>query len=160
MTAWRGSRIEPAPITRELVVCAVLAGLGLLMLAPLVGQSLVLFAITGELAWPANPIPALVALAQGRPGVGLPSEAAGRLPTTWLVVTASAGTELGVLGLLATVLRAALRRSGLLGVRGLADPREAARALGVRELKRRGPVIRPDLHSATRRQDHDQGRDR
>jgi hypothetical protein len=151
MNAWRDSRQEPAPLTRELVVCAVLAAAGLLGLAPLAGQSLVLLAVTGELGWPVNPLRALIAFLQGRPGVGLPREATHQLPADWIVLAAGAATELVVPGLLVAALGQALRAMGVLGVRGLADAREAAQALGVRELKRRAPVIRPDLHTTGRR---------
>ena len=153
MTAqsWARRHTEPAPPTRELLLCALLAALAALAIAPLAGQALVLLALTGEPGWPADPIRGLVELAHGRPGAGLPNRLAEQLPAPAVTLTVCLLTEAATLTLLVLATRQALRRSGHLGVRGLADPREATRALGVHALRRRGPVIRPDLRRGRQR---------
>ena len=148
--SWARRHTEPAPPTRELVLCALLAALAALAVAPMVGQALVLLALVGEPGWPANPVRGLVELAHGRPGVGLPNRLAEQLPAPAVTLTVCVLTEAATLTLLVLAARQALRRSGHLGVRGLADPREATRALGVHALRRRGPVIRPDLRRRQR----------
>jgi hypothetical protein len=151
MTAsWQRTRARPAPPGAEHVAVIILGAVACLALAPLATQGLVLLVRTGDFAWPSDPVAALLGLAHGDLGVGLSPAQAHRLPGPKVLVALTVVGEILALTAMAACARTFIRTTGADGKPGLARPRDAVQALGVRALRQRAPVIRPDLRRPAR----------
>jgi hypothetical protein len=140
-------RHQPVPLTWEVpLLIGVVALFGALM-TPLVIQGITCALLAGGFAWPTGEVPsALLGLARGHFGAGLPAPAANELPPDPVLWATTLIGEIVVLGSL-FILVAWFR--GLLGIgpnRGLATSGQAAEALGIKRLRKKAPVIRPDLY--------------
>lgn len=141
---------HPAPLAADLPAVIGILGLVLLALAvftPLIVQGMLLSLLTGEFAWPTGHLQAaLLGVARGEFGIGLPDDVAAELPPTpviWVTVALGEAMLLGSFAFLGWCLRGPL---GFGSSRGLATAHDAAAALGVRTLRFKAAVIRPDLH--------------
>jgi hypothetical protein len=143
-------RPDPTPPSRELAVCALLGGLAVLALIPLATQGVLVFARTGDFAWPADPVAALIGVVHGEYGTGLPPRAARHLPDAQTLTVLILLAEVLTLAALVLAVRLAVRRGvATLGAAapgsGLGTVRDARDALGEGVLRRRARVVRPDL---------------
>ena len=135
------------PTTWQLPVAVTCTGLVLVVLTPLVMQSLVALLTSGQLAWPTgHHWAAYRALLQGHFGAGLPENIAQAL---WPTPAMWAWTLLGelVVGAAAVVVGLWMRDvTGTTSGHGLATSAQAAEALGLPRLRKNAAVIRPDLY--------------
>lgn len=141
-------RNQPIPLTWEVPLLIGVVALFLTLMTPLVIQGITCSLLAGGFAWPTGQVPsALLRLAGGHFGAGLPAQAATELPPDPVMWAATLVGEIVVLGSL-FILVARFRE--LLGIgtnRGLATSTQAAEALGIKRLWTKAPVIRPDLYA-------------
>lgn len=139
---------HPVPLTWEIPAAVTLAVLFLLALTPLVVQALVVWLVAGTFGWPTSNLgDALLGLAGGRFGDGLPPTLATRLPSDAHMWALTVFAEVAVIG---TALVLALRLRSLVSAtsarHGLATSAQATEALGLSRLRSSAAVIRPDLY--------------
>jgi hypothetical protein len=148
-----------APSAAEVTAAVILVGLFLIMVTPLVVQSVVVWATSGVFAWPDGQLlDAYSGLLRGRFGAGLQPSAAAALPVDPVMWTLTVLGELLVLGF-AVVVGLWMRDVAGTGSRhGLATWTQAAEGLGLPRLRNSAAVIRPDLYARYWRR-HSVGRD-
>lgn len=141
------------PLTWEMPVAVILAGLFFILITPLVVQGLVGSLAVGEFAWPTKHLlDAYGGLIHGHFGAGLRRSLVAELPpdaVMWVL------TILGEVLVLGAALIVGLWMRDLTGTNsrhGLATATQAAEALGLPRLRRSAAMIRPDLYARSGRQ--------
>lgn len=141
------------PLTWEIPVAVILAGLFVVVITPLVVQGLVVRFAAGEFAWPTRHLlDAYGGLIHGHFGAGLRRGLADELPANavlWLL------TLLGEVLVLGAALVGGLWMRDLTDTNshhGLATATQAAEALGLPRLGKSAALIRPDLYARSGRQ--------
>lgn len=141
-------RNQPIPLTWEVPLLICVVGLFLALMTPLVVQAMTCVLLAGGFAWPVGELTAaLIGLARGGFGAGLPATVATELPpdpVMWAVTLIGEIVVLGSLWILVLWVRELL---GIGANRGLATSAQAAGALGVKRLRSKASVIRPDLYA-------------
>ena len=141
-------RNQPIPLTWEVPLLVCVVGLFLALITPLVVQGMTCVLLGGSFAWPVGELPAaLLGLARGGFGAGLPATVATELPPDSVMWAATLIGEIVVLGSLWILVFWVRELLGIGGNRGLASSAQAAGALGVKRLRKRAAVIRPDLYA-------------
>ena len=139
-------RSQPIPLTWEVPLLICVVGLFLALMTPLVVQGATCVLLAGGFAWPVGELPAaLMGLARGGFGAGLPATVANELPPDPVMWAATLVGEIVVLGSLWILVFWVRELLGIGANRGLATSAQAAGALGVKRLRWKAPVIRPDL---------------
>lgn len=141
------------PLTWEVPATVIGAVVFFVQITPLVVQGVVVWAVSGEFAWPSQRLgDAYGGLLHGHFGGGLDRATAGGLPSDavmWVL------TVLGEVVVLVAVVVVGLWARDLTGRstsrRGLATATQAAEALGLPRLRKTAAVIRPDLYGRGRR---------
>lgn len=136
------------PLTWEIPAAAILGGLCLIAVTPLLVQGVLARALAGEFAWPTDHLGlALLELLHGHFGAGIRPLVAEQLPPEPLMWVLTIVGEAIVLGIAAVAgLRMRDPAAGSNARHGLATSTQAAQALGLRRLRKSAAVIRPDLH--------------
>jgi len=141
-------RNQPIPLTWEVPLLVGVVGLFLALMTPLVVQSMTCVLLAGGFAWPVGEVPAaLMGLARGGFGAGLPARVAIELPSDPVMWAATLIGEVVVLGGLWILVLWFRELLGIGANRGLATSAQAAEALGVKRLRSKASVIRPDLYA-------------
>ncbi len=145
-------RRDPQPLARGGEVALICLGGALLLLgaAALAGMGLAAAVAGGGWFWPRGGTPvlgrALAGLLSGHPGQGLPPAQAGLLPTpTATYLGVGCAEALTVLLLAGAAVLVARHRVPTDARSGMATRAQAEQALGLGQLRRARPVIRPDL---------------
>lgn len=144
---------QTTPMTWEIPAIATLVGLGVLLATPLMVQGAVARVVTGEFGWPrsGNLFAAYSGLLDGRFGVGLDRRIAQALPSAevmWALTGLGAALMAGTAAAGGRWLHGQMGHSGT--DHGLADPHQAAEALGTPRLRASAAVVRPDLYGRNR----------
>lgn len=143
---------DPDPIGRgwEAAVAAVLIALVSAALVALAGQGIAAALFGGGWVWPAGTngqlVRAVAGLLTGRPGRELNHADAARLPGMPTVYASVAASEVALAVLLVTAGIAWSRyRRPRDARRGMATRAEASRVIGIAQMRRARPIVRPDL---------------
>lgn len=146
-------RRDPYPFTWEIPAGIILTALLLAGLGVQAGRAIAYWRAGAGWSWPtgravATSIPAILS---GRPAAGLTPQPTVHLDSGAVLGSVATTEILLFAGMLVAVLLV-LRRWGPSRIRGVATPAEAHAVLGIRRLHRQRAIIRPDLHTNTRRQ--------
>ena len=144
------SRTDVLPTTWEVPAAIASCWVLLALLALPVGQGAA-FWVTGHgFAWPDGQVPgSILGLLTGHTSVGLRQLPGPSVPVS-VVYTAIIMIELLLCGCMAWLLAWWWRALGPGAQHGLANTRQVAVVLGQGNLRKRWPVIRPDLQGASR----------
>lgn len=137
---------QPVPLTWELPALLVATTLACVVMTPLVVQGLTCALLTGRFAWPSGEVAtALDGLVRGDFGAGLPTRVAQGLPPDAAMWATTLAAEILVLGSILLFGKWLRDLAGMGPHRGLATPGQAAEALGLKTLRQKTSVVRPDL---------------
>lgn len=140
---------QPIPLTWEMPLLIAAVTLFLVVMTPLVVQGAACAVVAGGFSWPSGQVPAaLLGLARGDFGMGLPTRIAGELPPDAVLWAATLVAEILVLGSILILCQWLRELAGIGSRRGLATSAQAADALGIKALRTKAPMIRPDLPTA------------
>lgn len=141
-----------APTQGEFTVAVLLAGIFFFLLTPLVVQALVAWITAGVFALPkGHLLQAYGGLLRGHFGVGLAGNVSGALPPDAAMWTLTMLGEVLVTGSAVVVGMWMKDLTGAGSRHGLANPTQAAEALGIPRLRKSAAVIRPDLYASSGR---------
>lgn len=134
------------PLTWEIPAAIVLSWLVLALAALPAGQALASLVTGDGLLWPHGLVASALHLVQGEPGAGLALSERASLPPTGAVYAGVVTAE-GLVALLGAFALVVWWRTGGPGTQwGIARRRDVVPVLGVRNLRERRHLIRPDLY--------------
>lgn len=151
-----------APNSDELKAATLAVRLCLVLMTPLVVQSIVAWFTSGHLCWPSRRLPqAYAGLARGHFGAGLRPNVADALPSDPSMWAFTTLTLLLGAGAVIIAFRRVHPTASSRSRHGLATGAQAVQALGLPRLRGSAEVIRPDLYSRSKgrgRRGHSAGR--